>query len=415
MTPSVLFDKSFLQSISTDLSVWFDHFFMPVICPLFYVETLADLKKESTKKPPEIAVKIIAEKFPESNGSPCIHHTQLCLINLLGQKIPMDGRIPSPQGRLVSAAGKNGVVFNNSLEAQAFDRWSKQEFSELERDIASAWRQQLSSINLPFIRDGLKAFGITRSVCKTLADAKCIAESIVDKNDNPFDRMKFALEALQVPEEFHSRIFENWKIRGYKSLREYAPYAAYVLTVKIFFTIALAADFISADRASNWVDMCYLYYLPFCSLFTSSDKLHKLCAPLFLCQNQYFIWGPDFKDDLAKINAYYKDFPTETIEQGISSFAKSVPESLELKVQFAWDVCLRSKAIISDKTNDNQKVGLRRAEASLLNEINSIKNAPALKATEVDFDPLDPDVLSIERRIHRKKGGWYQVPKDLVA
>ena len=33
-------DKSFLQSLSTDEAVWFDHFFMPIVCPVFYVERL---------------------------------------------------------------------------------------------------------------------------------------------------------------------------------------------------------------------------------------------------------------------------------------------------------------------------------------------------------------------------------------
>jgi hypothetical protein len=45
MGPVALFDKSFLQSLSLDDAVWFDHFFAPVICPIFFVETLADLKK----------------------------------------------------------------------------------------------------------------------------------------------------------------------------------------------------------------------------------------------------------------------------------------------------------------------------------------------------------------------------------
>jgi hypothetical protein len=45
MGPTVIFDKSFLQSLSVDESVWFDHFFYANICPLFYVETLADLEK----------------------------------------------------------------------------------------------------------------------------------------------------------------------------------------------------------------------------------------------------------------------------------------------------------------------------------------------------------------------------------
>ncbi len=45
MGPTVLFDKSFLQSLTVDESVIFDHFFIAVICPLFYVETLADFEK----------------------------------------------------------------------------------------------------------------------------------------------------------------------------------------------------------------------------------------------------------------------------------------------------------------------------------------------------------------------------------
>jgi len=52
MGPVALFDKSFLQSISADESVWFDHFFLPLICPVFYVETLGNLAKAATKVGP---------------------------------------------------------------------------------------------------------------------------------------------------------------------------------------------------------------------------------------------------------------------------------------------------------------------------------------------------------------------------
>ena len=45
MGPIALFDKSFLQSLSLDEAVWFDAFYMPVICPIFFVESLADLAK----------------------------------------------------------------------------------------------------------------------------------------------------------------------------------------------------------------------------------------------------------------------------------------------------------------------------------------------------------------------------------
>ena len=128
--PIALFDKSFLQSISTDEAVWFDHFFSPVVCPVFYVETLGDLAKEPTKRgPPEVIVRDIANKFPEWGGSPCGFHIDLAINDLLGNHIEMRYQIPRPGGRSV----KSGVVFDQTPEEEAFQRWRKGEFHEVEQ------------------------------------------------------------------------------------------------------------------------------------------------------------------------------------------------------------------------------------------------------------------------------------------
>jgi hypothetical protein len=58
---------------------------------------------------------------------------------------------------------------------------------------------------------------------------------------------------------------------GKAPLHEYAPYAAFVLTIEVFFHIALAAGLISPDRASNRTDIAYLFYLPFCTTFVSTQ------------------------------------------------------------------------------------------------------------------------------------------------
>ena len=66
MGPITLFDKSFLQSLNVDESVWFDHYYLANVCHLFYVETLADLEKAVRDgRTPEQEVGIIASKFPE--------------------------------------------------------------------------------------------------------------------------------------------------------------------------------------------------------------------------------------------------------------------------------------------------------------------------------------------------------------
>jgi len=85
MGPTACFDKSFLQSLSVDESVWFDQYFTTVITPLFFVETLADLEKQvKAGRSPEDEVGNIANKTPEQSGSPNVFHATLCNGELRG-------------------------------------------------------------------------------------------------------------------------------------------------------------------------------------------------------------------------------------------------------------------------------------------------------------------------------------------
>ncbi|MBA2350475.1 MAG: hypothetical protein H0V78_01420 [Burkholderiales bacterium] len=147
MGPITLFDKSFLQSLSVDESLWFDHFSIPNICPLFYVETLADLEKSVREgRTQEQEVGIIAEKTPVMHGAPCADHVQMCIGDLLGHRVPMTGQIPVAGGRLVKSGGKSGIVFNESPEAEAFSRWQRGQFLDIERKFARVWREALTQL-----------------------------------------------------------------------------------------------------------------------------------------------------------------------------------------------------------------------------------------------------------------------------
>src|SRR5436305_13226032 len=111
MGPIALFDKSFLHSVSLDEAVFFDHFFIPVISPLFYVETLADLEKHVRQgRTPEQEVGIIADKVPEMSGWPCAFHIDLAAHSLVGANVPIDGRVPTSGGRPVRVEGKSGFT-----------------------------------------------------------------------------------------------------------------------------------------------------------------------------------------------------------------------------------------------------------------------------------------------------------------
>lgn len=263
MGPIALFDKSFLQSLKVDESMWFDYFFTPNICPLFYVETLADLEKSVREgRTQEQEVALIAQLTPEMQGTPCVYHTNLCIGELMGQRVPMTGQIPISGGRPVKVSGKSSVVIDLPPEAQAFSRWQDGQFLQVERQFARVWRDALKSLDLSMVAQRFRALGIDGKSCKSLADAKTIAEGVVRSRDKPFDRIALALQFLDIPRGLHQRIIERWSIIGYPALTDYSPYVAHVLEVEIFFQIALAANLISSERASNRTDIAYLFYLP---------------------------------------------------------------------------------------------------------------------------------------------------------
>lgn len=409
MGPIALFDKSFLQSLSLDESVWFDYFFLSNICPLFYVETLADLKKSAKGgRTPEQEVGIIADKFPEMHSSPNVQHVTVCTGELLGHRVPMTGKILLAGGRPVKAGGQSGIVFEQSPEAEAFSRWQRNEFLEVERLHAHGWREAVTNLELDKVADQFRKLGIDGKTCKTLEQAKELAHQIVSSQEKPFDKMCLALLFLNIHPQYHREILQRWSEMNYPPLTRYAPYVAYVLTVEIFFQIALAANLISSDRPSNRVDIGYLFYLPFSMVFVSSDKLHSKCAPLFLRQNQQYIWGPDLKVGLKKINEHYQSYPEAQKEKGVMSFAGYPPKDGNFLIAEIWDKHLpgwrkREEIDLTDKNIKHDK---------LIEYFKKFTDAPALSPDEVDFDVSTADSLSIKRMLRKKKGSWFQISTD---
>ena len=344
------------------------------------------------------------------SSAPCAFHLDMCISNLMGSPVSMTGQIPVAGGHLVKVGEKSGVVFKKFPEAEAFSRWQQQEFIEVERLYARIWRVALSTIDLNEVSKGFKAMGIDGKTCRTLANAKVIANEFIWSHKNPFDRIRLAIAFLNIPRHMHSKILERWSIANYPPLASYAPYAAYVLSVEIFFYIALAANLISADRPSNRTDIAYLFYLPFCMVFVSADNLHKKCAPHFLRDDQNFIWGPELKEGLKQANNYYSSFPDTAKEKGVMSFAGYPPEDIDILAN-VWDKHLPNWRF---KTKSKGPETPYKNEA-LVNELKKYTNAQPLSADQIDFRIDDTDSLSIERSVRKRKGSWWQVPKNLES
>ncbi len=326
---------------------------------------------------------------------------------------------------------RRGVVFRERPEAKAFRRWQVGEFLEVERRFAKAWRDELTALDLRTVAAGMNAMGINPQTCKSLEQVRTLADEFLHSVDRPLDRLKLAVLTLGLPPESEPFIAEQWKRSGFRPLPEHALFAAHLFKVELFFQIALAANLISTNRASNWQDVAYLSYLRLCMIFVSSDKLHRRSAPYLLRPDQSFVWGADLKADLQRLAQRYQASPQQEQEMGLLKFARTPPQDADCLVARLWDHHFgilrqeeadRLKRLFDEPVPNQehtvdqvprQSKSLPTGEKELVEHLNRFRDATELSPEEIDFDTANPDLLSIQRRVHKRKGSFWQLPKDL--
>jgi hypothetical protein len=163
-----------------------------------------------------------------------------------------------------------------------------------------------------------------------------------------------------------------------------------------------------SERNSNRTDIAYLFYLPFSQVFVSSDRLHRSTATLFLRPDQEFVWGQDLKADLGKINAHFLALPEADGETGIMRFANYPPTGDAALVAEIWGRHgFRSRSHHENLADKMTAEGQKRLAADLKAFTKGKTLAPHPLPT------ADDDAISIQHRVAKKRGSWWQIPKDL--
>jgi hypothetical protein len=172
--------------------------------------------------------------------------------------------------------------------------------------------------------------------------------------------------------------------------------------------MALAGDLISTERPSNRMDIAYLFYLPFCQVFVSGDKLHRRCAPLFIRHDQEFVWAHDLKADLTRLNAYYSTLPEAERDSGIIKFAYLPPKEGDFLTARIYD------RFGKHWRQEREEVKLRdpATEKALVDELTAFRKSTDTIPDSANFDDRSFNCHSLTRQIHKRKGNWWQLPKD---
>lgn len=404
--PILQFDKSFLQCLSVDEAVWLDNFFLNNITPLFFAETLADLEKEvHAGRTPDQVVGNLALKTPDMQAYPCAHHAKLIQGALTGHNVPMEGRIPMDSGTVVDLEGKLGMFFPATQEEEALRRWYRREFLDVERQIAKIWRRQLCNPDYEALYNFFqKWFPIGKP--KNLTETKRLAEAYIDGSPQEAS-LRFGMTLFDVQPESQRQVMERWEKAGAPPVRDFAPYFHHVYCVDLFYNLGVAADLISRVRprgkADNKVDIAYLYYLPFCMVFTSSDRLHERVVPLFLRADQSFVKGKDLKDGLRKMDEHYSTLSEEVRGTGFHKFAGYPPEDSSFLVTQLWDRHLPDWRKLKSERREHDPA----MDQILIDEVKRIQKRAVEtgdRNREVSLDEVH--FAQMTRSVMRRKGKW---------
>lgn len=414
MGPLLLFDKSFLQSLSVDEAAMLDQMFACVVSPLFFAETMADLAKEPKGgRSPAQLVGGLAERTPVAHSYMNTFHNRLILDDLLGGAVEMEGRPVVAGGIPVQVEGKVGVVYKKSPEAEAFERWQQGRFLEVERIAAQAWRAALGQLDLPGIAEAFKAMLRKEARPRNHAEARELAKAIVDSPGQNYKALLIAHRLLGMPPGSLRDVVSAWRRAGSPPLRDYAPFAAHCLHIDLYFYLALSNGIISDQRASNRVDIGYLYYLPFTNLFVSGDRLHRTTAELFLGEDQRFIWGPDLKQDLAALNWHFLALPEEERKKGLFLLADRPPADSEGVCAFLWD---RYRPGWREPKPPMPQLTPAQHE-QIIGSSNSFRAAAARPSRMPSGFRMPPDgefdSLLIERHIPQARGSWRMFSREV--
>ena len=348
------------------------------------------------------------------HSTPNVLHTTICMSELTGNAVEMR-RVPVRSGGkpVRRPDGTVGVIYDEAPEAKAFDRWQRGQFREIERDFAFGWRKQLLEADDELTAKLARQILAITQEPKNLAEALAIAKQVLQGEGQRFLLLRTAYILLGLnPAHFH-RVQARWVAAGRPHLHEFAPYTAHCLLVEVFFNVAIGKKLISPDRASNRIDMAYLFYLPFSMIFISNDKLHQRAAPLFMTDKQIFVLGDDLKKDLASLNSRYSALSEEEKSEGLFRIASYPPND---------DSCLTTRIWKQFGMNIQRQTAARSSEPPLATEllasVKQMREAAQGRDRAAQFSQSeleDPSHVVIERMVPLRRGKWRFMPPGVEA
>jgi uncharacterized protein YaaR (DUF327 family) len=335
MGPAILVDKSTFQSLSKKEVFYLQQYYHVVYCSTLFYETLADLAKCSNIEEGKKEVSKISYKINGMDTCFTTEFRELLTAELFGYEINMDGRPILSRGKdIVDNEGNRGVFFEESPEYEALRKWTEGKYSEAEKQLAENWRNSTKKITLDKAKNQSDSF----KKIKNIDELKKFTTKVLENPEFQLDLLQLILKGITFSQDIRNEVCKRWLDCEMPLIKNYAPYAYYYLLVNLTFYFGVSRNLLS-DRSTNIIDLEYVYYLPFCKVFTSSDKFLRDFSQLFLTKEQIFIWGEDLKSDLKAFCDYWEEKGNDErfrYQQDYGNYPPDIPSSLTCSIWQKW-------------------------------------------------------------------------------
>lgn len=306
MGPTIITDKNAIQSLSqTEIHFLFKYFYVN-IPPILVREILGDLAKDNHgRTAQEAEVTILARKLLSNDSGINVHYHVLILNELMGNTVQMDFRTLRNSSK-VTKDGKTGALINETDEERIVRNWQNGIFDNKDYGMALEWRNSINNISIDEIRS------MSTHIIQNLKDFHInsldnINELILQNFES--DRFQQSLLTLIIEinkfnQEYATQIFYRWESLNKPSIKEFCPYAYYCIFAFSFWNLGTLRSLFG--RATDIIDIEYLFYLPFTRVFVSNDNFHERIVPYLIQKNQKFITGRELKEDLKLVADKWK-------------------------------------------------------------------------------------------------------------
>lgn len=381
MGPRIILDKSALQALSqSEIGFLVKHYFI-VVTPVLIMEILADLKKGTNEiKLSRNEVMQLSKKLLPGDSCINTHYKDLCVGSLLGHNIPMSGQARVSGGISIKTPdGKEqaGVFFKESAEEKALRNWREGSFSNTEEILAQRWRETTRDLDLEHFKRKFKAFTTVMPKIKDFEELRLYVEKFTSSPDPQIQFLGIdnIMDGIGILQQHKNVIYNRWIRQKYPLFRDFAPYSYFCFKVSLIFCFGLALDLIST-KPTNWIDLEYLYYLPFCMVFCSGDKFHKDICPSLLRNDQEFVDRNKLKEDLHWLSAEWDSLNKAEKRDRAYNYGSYPPTNPKSVTYRLWQKYMKpwkpgSGNIVAKMTKEEQDRILRELQP-LFDEIDRI-------------------------------------------